>query len=167
MFNWKSVVKSVAPTIATALGGPMVGLGVKALSQVLLGKDDGKESEIAQALQGATPETLLKLKEADQQFDIRLKELDIDLEKVNAEDRDSARKRQIAVKDKTPAVLAYLLTLGFFCVLAALFNFTIPEANKAIIFSLTGSLGTVWIAAMAYYHGSSRSSARKDELKIQ
>ena len=57
-FDWKSLVQSVAPTIATALGGPFVGLGVKALSQAVLGNEEGGEIEIAAALAGASPEML-------------------------------------------------------------------------------------------------------------
>ena len=78
-------------------------------------------------------------------------------------DRDSARKREMVIKDKTPAILAYLLTVLFGALLGILiFGPEIKEANKAVVFSMAGSLGTVWIAAMAYYHGSSRGSAEKD-----
>ena len=45
--DWKSIVKVVAPTIATGLGGPLAGLATKALSEVLLGKSDGTEDEVA------------------------------------------------------------------------------------------------------------------------
>lgn len=165
-FDWKNIVKTVAPTIATALGGPAAGLGIKALSQVFLGKDDGSQEEIEQAVQNATPQQLLELKKADQNFKIEMKKLDIDLERLAYEDKASARAREIAVKDKTPAILAYGITIGFFGLLTALILVSIPEANKAIIYTMTGVLGTVWIAAMAYYHGSSRGSQRKDELRL-
>ena len=35
------------------------------------------------------------------------------------EDRSSARQRQVALKDDTPAILSLILTLGFFGALAA------------------------------------------------
>ena len=36
----------VAPTIATALGGPLAGVAVKTLSNVLLGHENGSEDEV-------------------------------------------------------------------------------------------------------------------------
>jgi len=58
-----------------------------------------------------------------------------------------------------------MLTVMFGATLGTLiFGPEVSEANKAIVYTLTGSLGTVWVAAMAYYHGSSRGSAAKDVL---
>lgn len=78
-FNWKGLVKTVAPKIALALGGPMAGLGVKALSEVVLGKSDGTEEDLAIALQGATPELLGKIKAADQAFALEMRKQDIEI----------------------------------------------------------------------------------------
>lgn len=78
-FNWKGIVKGVAPTIATVLGGPLAGMGVKAISEAILGKPDGTETDIALALQGATPEMLVKIKDAEHTFKEKMRKLDIDL----------------------------------------------------------------------------------------
>ena len=43
--DWKDVIGAVAPTIATALGGPLAGAAVKTLSNVLLGHEKGTESD--------------------------------------------------------------------------------------------------------------------------
>lgn len=166
-FNWKGFVRQVAPTIGTVLSGgnPLVGLGIKAVSNALLGNPDGSEEEISIALQNASTKDLVKLREADNTFKIEMKKLGLDEKKLAFDDADSARKREMSVKDKTPAVLAYLLTVLFGALLSALvFGPEIKKANEAIVYSMTGSLGTVWIAAMAYYHGSSRGSAEKDIL---
>ena len=166
-FNWKGFVRQVAPTIGTVLSGgnPLVGLGIKAVSNALLGKPDGNEEEISIAMQNASTEDLIKLRDADNKFKLEMKKLGLDEKKLAFDDADSARKREMAVKDKTPAILAYLLTVLFGALLSVLiFGPEIPEGNKAIIFTMAGSLGTVWIAAMAYYHGSSRGSAEKDIL---
>jgi len=163
-FDWKSLVKSVAPTIATALGGPFAGYGVRALSSALLGKEDGKEDEIAAALAGADPEMLLKMKQAEQSFKVTMKELDIKMEDIEARDRASARERQMALGDVTPAVLAYILTVGIFLVILGLFKYAIPEVNQSTIYILIGALGTAWVSAMQYFHGSSSGSKRKDVL---
>ena len=161
-WDWKGLVRSVAPAIASAFGGPLAGLGVKAISDAVLGKPDGSEEEIEAALVNATPETLFKLKEADHSFKTEMKKLGIDLERLKYEDAADARQRQIELKDKTPEILTYLLTGGFFGALAALFYVPIPDSNKATIYTMIGILGTVWLGAMQYFHGTTRSSAKKD-----
>lgn len=164
-FDWKTLVKTVAPTIGTVLSGgnPLIGMGIKAVSEALLGKSDGTETEISTAIQNASSEDLIKLKAADHAFKTEMAKIGLDTKKLAFADADSARKREMEIKDSTPAVLAYLLTIMFGSALVCLiFGPAVPDANKAIVFSMTGSLGTVWIAAMAYFHGSSRSSARKD-----
>jgi len=49
-FNWKSILGTVAPGLATALGGPLAGMAVQAVSNAVLGKQDGSDDEIAAAI---------------------------------------------------------------------------------------------------------------------
>ena len=163
-FDWKKIVRTIAPTIGTALGGPMAGIAVQAVSNAVLGKPDGTEDEISAVLLGANQETLLALKKADNDFKLRMKELEIDFEKLAYDDADSARKREMEIKDNMPAILAVLLVSMFGVALYSLFTIAIPEGNKATIYTMIGSLGTLTITACAYYHGSSRGSAQKNEL---
>ena len=107
----------VAPTLATAMGGPLAGLAVKTLSNVLLGNEEGTEADIAKAMQSATPDQLADIKKIDADFKTRMAELEIDLERISAGDRDSARKREMTVGDHTPKILAGAITLGFFGIL--------------------------------------------------
>lgn len=163
-FNWKALLGSVAPTIATALGGPLAGLGTKALISALGLADGAKEAEISAAMASATPDQLLALKKADQDFAVRLRELDIDLEKVNAADRDSARNREIQTGDNwTPRFLAGFVTVGFFLVLAWLLNDGVPEKGRDAVLIMLGSLGTAWTGICAYYFGSSAGSKAKTD----
>ena len=57
--DWKSVVRTVAPTLATALGGPLAGAAVQALSVALLGRPDGTEQEVAEAVLTGGADALL------------------------------------------------------------------------------------------------------------
>jgi nitrate reductase NapE component len=161
-FNWKSLVGTVAPTIATALGGPLAGLGVRALSHALLGKNDADEAEIAAALQGATPETLLALKAADQEFAVRMKELDIDVYRIDAGDRDSARKREAVVGGAIVPTLAVAVIGGFFAMMfAVLFGYAVAESTLAG--TLIGYASAKAEQVIAYYFGSSAGSKQKTE----
>jgi hypothetical protein len=57
MSNWKQTLMAVAPTLATALGGPLAGAAVGVIGKALLGDDfDG---DIESAVSGATPEQLI------------------------------------------------------------------------------------------------------------
>ncbi len=159
-----SIVRTVAPTIASAVGGPLAGMAVRTISDALLGKPDGTEEELAQAALGATPEQLLALKKAEQDFIVQMRELDIDLERIGNQDRDSARNREIKLKDVTPKVLAAIITVGYFGVLFWMLNYGLPSngGSEAMLVML-GTLGTAWGGIVAYYFGSSAGSRDKNE----
>ena len=166
-FNWKETIASVAPALARALGGPLAGAAVKAVSVAVLGKEKASEKELEAALVTAGPDVLLKLKEADNSFKLEMEKLGVDLEKVHQQDRDSARRREIELKDNTPAVLAYGVSVGFFATLWYTFRFGMPSEGGEALLIMLGSLGTAWSGIVAYYFGSSAGSARKDALLHQ
>lgn len=163
MSNWKDVVGTVAPSIATALGGPLAGLAVGAIGKVF-GLDNATQEQVANAIAGASPDDLFKLKQAEIDFQKRMAELEVDLARLSKDDRDSARNRQIQVKDKTLPFLAISVTLGFFGVLAFMLVREVPISSKDVLNIMLGSLGTAWIQVMAYFFGSSSGSARKDAI---
>jgi len=154
----------LAPTLATALGGPMAGLAVKTLSNVLLGNEEGTEEDLVKALGSATPEQLANVKQIDADFKVRMKELEIDLERISSGDRDSARKREMTVKDHTPKILAAGITLGFFGCLFWMFVYGVPKNGNEALLLMLGALQTAFTGVIAYYFGSSSSSKAKDEL---
>lgn len=163
--DWKAIVGAVAPALGTALGGPLAGLAVSAISDALLGKPNGSEAEIAVALKAGGPDALLKLRQADQAFAVRMRELDIDLERLHQQDRGSARDREAKTGDSfTPRVLALLVTAGFFGVLGYLLVSGKPQAGGDALLVMLGSLGTAWTAIIAYYYGSSAGSTEKTAL---
>ena len=162
------LVRTVAPSIASAVGGPLAGMATKAISEALLGKPDGTEQELLQAVDRATPEQLLALKKAEQEFAVQMRELDIDLERISMADRDSARSREVKTKDWTPKVLAGLITVGYFGALFYMLRNGLPQhgGSEAMLVML-GTLGTAWGGVVAYYFGSSAGSRAKDELMRQ
>ena len=93
-FDWKSIVKTVAPVLGTALGGPMGGLAARTIAGAVLGDETASEDQIAQAVAAASPEQLLALKKADQDFQLRMKELEVDIVRIDQQDRGSARDRE-------------------------------------------------------------------------
>lgn len=159
-----NLVKTVAPSIASAVGGPLAGMATRAISEALLGKPDGSEDELVQAAAKATPEQLLALKNAEQDFAVRMRELDIDLERIANADRESARKREVSTKDWTPRVLAGLVTAGYFGVLFYMLINGLPtHGGSEAMLVMLGTLGTAWGGIVAYYFGSSAGSKEKTE----
>ena len=79
-------------------------------------------------------------------------------------DRDSARKREMSVKDWTPTAFGAVMILGFFSVVWYMLIEVIPEANQRILDMLLGSLMGSVTSIVAYYFGSSAGSAAKHSL---
>ena len=140
----------VAPTLATALGGPLAGLAVKTLSNVLLGNEAGSEEDIAEALKNATPDQLAEVKRIDADFKVRMAELEIDLERISSADRDSARNREILTGDYTPKILAGAITLGFFGILFWMFVYGVPKNGNEALLLMLGALQTAFTGIIAY-----------------
>lgn len=158
-------IKKALPWLGTAVGGPLGGLAVSAIGKVL-GLSDATEASIKSAIAGATPEQMLALKKADQDFALQMRQMGLknvsDLEAIAAGDRASARAREGVVKDRTPSILAYGVSVGFFGVLAYVLNYGTPQHGGEALLVMLGSLGTAWAGIIAYYFGSSAGSAKKD-----
>jgi len=185
-FDWKMLVRTVAPGIASVFGTPLAGMGVTALLNVLMPPDAEKpvgtaaEDFLKTALQAASPETLLKIKEAEQQFQLDLKRLDIDLEKFLAEldvkDRANARdlKTNWLKTDKFDyePILAVLVLAAFgyaewwvFAYVSSTTAITPMDANKAMLVGkMLGMIDAAFMALVLFRWGSSRSSERKTEI---
>lgn len=165
--DWKAIVGTVAPTVATALGGPLAGVAVKSIAGKLLGRPEATDEEVEQAVLGADPQTLLRLRELDVEFKKSMTDAGIKLEQIAADDRASARAREVQVRDHTPAILAYAITVGFFGTLGFMLVNGKPATGGDALLVMLGSLGTAWAGVIAYFFGSSSGSRKKDEALSQ
>lgn len=161
----KDVIGTVAPSIATALGGPLAGAAVSAMASALgLESNASNDTIKAAILDGRmTGEQLLALKEADRAFQTRMKEMDIDLERIASDDRNSARQREMAVRDWVPGGIAAVIVVGFFGVLGALLAYGTPQNGGEALLVILGALSSGFAAVLAYYFGSSSGSKQKNE----
>ena len=166
--NFGPLLGQIAPTIATALGGPLAGMAVKTLSEALLGRDDGTAQDVSEALTSASPEQLTKIKQIDADFKVKIKELDIDLERISAKDRDGARQMHMQTQDWIPRVLALLITVGFFGVLTYMLLKGMPPTGTEALLMMLGALGTAWTGVVNFYYGSSAGSkAKTDAMNLR
>src|SRR5690242_9426289 len=172
MPNVLNVLTKLAPTIGTALGGPLAGTAITAIESALgvTPKPDAdltkRQDAVTTAIAGATPDQLLALKKADEDFELQMKKLGFDdmeaLAKLSNDDRDSARKREIAVKDWTPKVLTSVVVASFVGVI--IYSRFLPDNRIDIIRDGLTTLRDALMVIVAYYFGSSAGSARQTEL---
>jgi hypothetical protein len=150
----------IAPGIATALGGPLAGLAVTAISKAL-GVD---EKDVQSTIESGklTADQLSSIKQAEIELQKQANELGLDFEKLATDDRKSARDMQVATKSIIPAVLAIGVTVGFFGILVGLMTDNVTKSDALLL--MLGSLGTAWTAIVSFYFGSSASSQNKDEM---
>ncbi len=164
----KGIIGAVAPAVASVIGTPVAGVAVKGLCNILGLNEDAGPKEIDSALQNASPETWLKIKELNAQTEVELKRLDIDSKKIDQMESSSARSREVEMaksgfRDFTPSFLAIFLTVGFFGLLFLLMFVDLDPDVRGIIDIMLGSLGTGFITMLNYYFGSSYSSSKKDK----
>ena len=152
----KKIIGTVAPMLGTVLGGPLGGLAGNALAEAL-GTSDPKAQE--QAIVAANPDTLLKLKQAEDELKEKLRQMDIDEEKLQFDDIANARAMQVQTHDSTPKYLAYLITFGFFATLGYLIVYGKPQTGGDVMLVMVGALGTAWASIVSFYYGSSAGSA--------
>lgn len=166
--DWKSLLKTVAPALATALGGPLAGLAAQAISAAVLGTPDGSEEEIAAAITNGGADTLIKLKEANAAFALQMRKLDVDLERIAQEDRVSARQREIQANDPwTPRVLGAVVVVGFFIAMWAVLSGEIKgmdPSEMALVGAVIGYASAKADQVVSYVFGSSAGSKQKNEL---
>ena len=147
----KNVVGAVAPTLGTALAGPLGGAAAGIIAKSL--GCENTERDIVKAVQNATPEQLAKIKEAELEFEAQMKELDVDLFALETKDNKDARKH--FSRDFTARFIAILMVL-FFCGYIGMITIMPPEQNSMELINLVlGYLGGLVSAVISFYFGAS------------
>lgn len=161
------ILTGLAPTLASAILGPLGGVAVSALGKIF-GIDDATTSQVAKVFQDGklTPEQLSKIKELELQYQNDEKERGFRYAELEYKDTDSARQMQIATLSHIPPVLAILVTVGFFGILGFMILNGAYKPTEPLLVML-GSLGTAWTMIIGFYFGSSHGSQRKDNLLAQ
>ena len=147
----KGIINAVAPTIGQALGGPLGGLASQAISNVLGVKNDSKSIE--NALAHATPEQLAEIKKAELEFEKQMKELDVDVFKLENEDIQDARKAFAG--DWTPKIFAMTIVLGFFAFVFYIVSDDWNREMEPLLNIILGGLLANVASVSSFYFGNS------------
>jgi hypothetical protein len=165
-FDWKALVGTVAPTIATSLGGPLVGVATKWVANALgiEGEPATLDGQIESKLANATHADLLALKTADQEYEVSMRELDVKETGLHLTGMNDARETH---KDRwEPFAIFCILTVvscsGFVGIVE--FSPGMSDATKGMLLPIYGALVYKWLDCVAYYVGTTRSSAAKTAL---
>lgn len=165
--DWTSIIKTVAPWIGTALGGPLGGMAVEAAANAL-GVSEKTTDAVKQALAGVTPDQMLALKKADQDFQLQMQALGFkqvaDLEAIAAGDRKDARDMQRTTRSWVPAALSGIVTVGFLGLLAGMMFGVLKVSDSQALLLMLGSLSTGWGMVMAFWFGTTHDSGRKTDM---
>ena len=158
------ILATVAPVLATAFGGPLAGVATRTIANQMLGKPEATQGEVEQAILGATGADLVRLKEIEAGFKAEMQAAGVEMERIAATDRDSARDRQARMKDWTPSLLGLAIIAGFFGVLASIFQYGLPAEGGDVLLIMVGALGGMTAQVGNYFFGSSVGSKSKETI---
>lgn len=165
--DFTAILKTVAPWIGTALGGPLGGMAVEAAANAL-GLSDKTTEAVKTAIAGASPEQMLALKKADQDFALQMQALGFkqitDLEAIAAADRKDARAMQVATRSPMPAILSFVVTVGFLGLLTGMMLGVLHVSDSQALLLMLGALGAAFGAVMQFWFGTTHDSGRKTDM---
>lgn len=165
--DWKEVIGAVAPTVATALGGPLAGAAVAAIGNAF-GMSEPSQTKIQAAIenQQLTGEQVAELRKLEIQLKSEEAERGFKYADLEYRDRDSARKYNTdgGIQGRLFILSLLLLTLTLGCEVAVLFNGYPKDLQDIVVGRVLGLMDAVAMMVLAYYYGTSAGSARKTDL---
>lgn len=157
-------LRTMVPLLGTALGGPLGGAAAAFIADKL-----GIESKTVEAVSEVlnsgkmTPDQISAIKLAEMDFKKFLESNKIKMEEIAAADRNSARNREVQVKDNTNKILAFTVVGAFIAMVGAtLMGFA--KVESVLAGTLVGYLSAKAEQVLAYYFGSSAGSKDKTAL---
>jgi len=164
--NWLDTIKTIAPVVASALGGPLSGMAVSALGS-LLKIPEPTQDKIRDAIETGqlTGEQIsgirvleLKLKADEAERGFKYAELEF-------KDRDSARNMNIQTGAKTPAVLTWIIVAIVLGLEGMILFHGLPTGVSEIVTGrILGTLDMSLMMVLAFWFGTTYGSGRKTDL---
>jgi len=148
------LLKSLAPNIASAAGGPLAGMAVKMVASKLSLPESTTANEIEDLIE-REPDKAVLVKQADEDFKLKIREMEIDLESFKTEVEDRKSARDAFASDLTPKLFS-VLTLILYGAFVLMVTMLPHDQNDETIISLVlGQLSGILGTAAAFYYGGS------------
>ena len=156
-----SWLETIAPTIATAIGGPLGGLAYEAVSKVLgIPQDDAKKMLDDGKM---SADQIAQVKIAEIELKKTEEQLGLNFEALAVDDRKSARAMQTEVKSKLVPTLAIIIVVSFIGItIGTLMGYS--HIESAMAGTLIGYLSAKAEQVVSFYFGSSSGSQAKDQM---
>jgi hypothetical protein len=124
----KDILQHIAPTLASALGGPFSGTAMAFMSDRLFEEPIADEQSFAGRMKELlnNPGHMQKVKEIDRQFAQEMKQLNIDLRALEANDRQATAST--VTRNNKPQVIISLVFLSvYFLMLSSIFYVEVSD----------------------------------------
>jgi len=154
-------LKTVAPTIATALGGPLAGMAVSAVAKAIGCEPDEVQGIISS--NKLTAEQVASIQLAELELKKQAQSMNLDFAKLTVEDRKSARDMQIATKSMLVPSLAIIIVSAFIGVVIATLG-GYAKVESVLAGTLIGYLSAKAEQVVNFYFGSSAGSKEKTDI---
>lgn len=165
-----SFLGSVAPTLMSALLGPLAGVATAGLTKIL-GIDGGTVADVTKAISDGrvTPEQVAEIRKLDLQFQQDEKERGFRYAELAFKDRDSARQANVSggIQGRMFVLSCLLLTLTLGTEIWILFNGYPSALPEIIVGRILGLLDGVALLVLGYHYGTTSGSMQKTELLAQ
>lgn len=157
------LLKTIAPLLGTALGGPLGGAAAAFIADKL-GLDNKTVKNVSEVLNGSKmdPNQIMQIKLAEIEFEKFCKTHEIDVAKLDMDNTKDARDMQKQTRSYFPATLSTFVTAGFFSILVTMLVYEYKPTEPLLI--MLGALGAAFGAVVNFWLGSSAGSQRKDAL---
>lgn len=164
--NWLDTIKTIAPVVASALGGPLAGVAVTAIGQVFgITEPTLNKIEVAIESGSLTGEQVVGLRSLEMRLKAEEAERGFKYAELEFKDRDSARSMNVQTGAKTPAVLTWLIVaivLGLEGMI--LFNGMPSGVSDIVTGRILGTLDMSLMMVLAFWFGATYGSGRKTDL---
>lgn len=164
-------LEKIAPTIATALLGPLGGVAVAGLTKIL-GIEDGTVKDVAKAISEGriTPEQIAEIKALELKYKNDEEERGFKYADLAFKDRDSARRANVegGVQGRMFWLSVILLVITLGCeIMVLFFGYPDDKIPEMVVGRILGLMDAVCMMVLAYHYGTTSNSMVKTSLLAQ